>query len=512
MNERKAAIPVGSPGRMPGTPLPWTAGVLGLVAVGLAVRVATLPTVPDVDDSFRFVRGVVRFSLAEGSPHWPGYPVYIWVGKLAHAVVGDPIRALHLVSAIASALVAWPLGYVTRAWALSLEPSPLAAAWSGWAAAALWLVTPVSWVTGSQIVSDPLGLLCGMTVLACCVGGERAAMGRWMGAAAIAGMMIGVRLVNVSMLGPLVWKSWRARKERWRGVRLPLALLIALLAGALPWISWLALREPAAFLQGGRSHLGGHFGRWGESLVTDEQPLKRPLRAGETLATYGLGAGLPRLGWPRVLVGGAWLTIVVVASAARPWRTDVAGLVALWAVPHVAYLFFAHDVALPRYMFPAVSVLSLLAGVAVAVTGRVGQVAVAVAIAATAAVSAPLTLRQRRQPPADYRAAEFLKRQPRAAVVVVNAPLLPLYLQEIAPAVASVTESAAEIPTRRARWEAEGRQVFATVPPPEDPHGWRPVAHFCGNPLIDPRLGHDIWLFAPVSSEMARPVLDCGEE
>ena len=110
-------LPAASPAGSPGT---WTAVVLAVVAAGLAVRLPTMPLTPDVEDSYLFVRAVLRYSLAQTRPHWPGYPVYIWVGKLVTAVVGDPVLGLHVLSAVSSALTAWPLALVTRTWALSL--------------------------------------------------------------------------------------------------------------------------------------------------------------------------------------------------------------------------------------------------------------------------------------------------------------------------------------------------------------------------------------------------------
>src|SRR5688572_26823567 len=177
----------------------WSAGLCGLVVIGIAVRLQTLPPAPDVEDSVLFVRAVIRHSIADMRPHWPGYAVYIWLGKLFTAAVGDPVLGLHLVSALASALTAWPLAFVTRAWALSLGASESTARWCGWATAALWLVTPMAWVTSAQIISDPLGLLCGATMLALCVAGRTRGAGTWIAAPVLGGLMIGVRLVNITM-------------------------------------------------------------------------------------------------------------------------------------------------------------------------------------------------------------------------------------------------------------------------------------------------------------------------
>lgn len=485
----------------------WQLGLAALGAAGVTARLWTLPQVPDVDDSFLFVKGVERFSIAETRPHWPGYPVYIWVGKMANAVVGDPVLGLHLLSGLASVLLAWPLAFLTRMWARSLGASEERAVWAGWAAAALWLASPMSWVTGSQIVSDPLGLQFGLVMLALCVRGRVVdSAAAWCGAAIVAGLMVGVRLVNLTMLGPLVWVSWTRRHERWFRMPAPAALLGALLAGVLPWLGWTLWREPAAFVSQGEFHLTGHFTRWGHSLATDVEGWSRPGRALKTLVIYGLGAGMPSMGMLHVVVGLAWMSSLTIAVRRRPWQSRVAHLVALWAVPHLAYVFVAHDVAYPRYMFSAVALLCLVAGLAALSRGITSAVVLILSVVSMVVVSEPLAMRQRQQWPVEYRVARFIADRPRAALAVVDAPDLPFYVGAVAPEVEWVITPPEQIARWLARWKEENRPVFATATPP-DPTGWRPVAHFCRDPLINPRQGHDLWLFAPAST-IAAPQFD----
>jgi hypothetical protein len=493
----------------------WAAGLFLLISVGIAARLVTLPRIPDVDDSFAFIRGVIRYSIRETRPHWTGYPVYMWVGKLVDAIVGDPTFALHLVSAIASALTAWPLAAITRAWAQSLGSTPRLARRAGWAAAALWLVTPMSWVTGSQIVSDPLGLLVGATFVACAVAGERTGDHTfWVGAAVLAGLDCGIRIVNLTMFGPLIWKAWQARRERWWRARLPVGLALGLAAGALPWIGWIAVREPSAFVERGQSHISGHFRAWGNSILTDDARVSRPWRAARTVAFYGLGAGGPDRGRARVAAGVGWLVALALALMQRPFRGYVSKIVLLWSVPHLVYVFLAHDVGYPRYVLSAVALLSVLGGLPASRPDGRALAAVVFACVFTGAVSGPLAALQRDQPASEYQVTRFLSGQARAAVFITDAPDLPLYLADMAPDVKWVAGPASQVPEFRARWEQEGRQVFATAPPPQDPSGWVPVAHFCRDPAIDPRLGHDLWVFSPGAATVAHVAMttNCAEE
>ena len=492
-------------------PTAWTAVVCGLVVIGIALRIPTMPLTADGVDSLLFIRAVIRHSVAEGRPHWPGYPVYIWMGKVFAHAARDPTLGLHLLSAFASALTAWPLAYVTRAWALSLGATASRAGWCGWATAALWLVTPIGWVIGGQILSDPVGLFFGALLLAVCVAAVHRGPGAWIAAAVLGGLAAGIRLVDVTMLGPVVAEAWRRRRERWRGVPAPLALVMAGAAGVLPWLLWLAVRDPSILVLGASSHVGGHFLRWGETLWTDHHPLTRPLRALHTVAVSGLGASAsPGRG---VVVSAAWIAILVLASASGRWRGAVSRVIGFWAVPHLLYILVGHDIDYPRYLLSAVAFLTVVGGLALLRFPRAGTAAIIVAVGAMATVSGPLALKQRRMPPIEIRVERFLARRAPAALAAVDHSGLQFFLEDTAADVVSMGVTTEGVASMRQMWESAGREVFTTDPPPQDPAGWVPVAHFCTDRLFNPYLIQDLWLFAPVSSAAARagPVTACDE-
>jgi hypothetical protein len=495
--------------------LTFALGVTALILAAVAARLATRSGAPDNDDAIFFIRGVQRFSVAQLRPHWPGYPVYVAAGKLVASVVGAPASALQILSAAAVAMVAWPLASIVRAWAASLANESRRAGAAGLAAAALWLVLPISWVTGTQIVSDPLGLLCGLGILALGIRSERT--GRawpWLAAAVLGGLLPGIRLVNVSMLGPLVWKAWSARGERWWGVRAPTLLAGAVVAGALPWLVGLALNDPLGYLQAGRTHLWGHFTRFGESAVTDRHLFRRPWVALWTLAVYGLGAGPPSLGWARVAASVAWIAMVIGFLTPRPWRSGVGRLVALWAVPHLVHIFLAHDVEYPRYMLAPAALLAIAAGLAVARATPAALVGLAVAIVCVAPASARIAVLQARQPPVEYQAARYLARQPRPLVVLPGGvtEMLAIYLADFGEGLVLVKVDPERIADLRRAEAAAGHRLYSTEVPADEPSAWVPVAHFCQDPMIEPLAAHELWLFraAPTGEDTRLP--ECGEE
>src|SRR5262249_49956591 len=124
-----------------------------------ALRLWTLPPFVESVDGWSFVRGVVRYSALEARPHSPGYPLYIALGKLLAALAGDVVFALHLVSIASSSLAALPLMALARDWSAAAGSDREAAERAGLGAGVLWGLTPGSWLAGSEIFSDSLGLL-----------------------------------------------------------------------------------------------------------------------------------------------------------------------------------------------------------------------------------------------------------------------------------------------------------------------------------------------------------------
>jgi len=483
------------------------------VGAGALARVLALSDAPDNNDAVFFVRGVERFSVIEARPHWPCYPAYIAVGKVFAWMFRDPVLGLQVLSALTIALVAWPLAWIVRSWAESLGAPPRDAARAGWLAALLWLVTPMSAVTGIQMISDSPGLLLGVAVLALCIAGEeRRSRGQWIAAATLAALMVGVRLVNVTMLGPFLWKAWSARRERWGAVRPGVALSVGLFMGCAPWVLGLLLADSRGYSIAARAHVVGHFLRFGESALTDQHLIARPYVALRTTVLYGLGAGLPSLGWWRVVAAIGWATLLVCLAFVRPWRGPVFRLIALWAVPNLVYIFLGHDVAFPRYLLTATLVVAMSAGLAAGLSKRIGLVAAALTIGSGAAVSIPLAIHQRDQPPVEYLAARYLAQHAPGVVVILAAPdLVPLYLSEYGGGAAPVLASPGTFSYWRGRWRAEGRPVYSTFLPPGDAEGWVPVAHFCRDPMIEPGDLAELWLFQDRAPPSDAPTPQCGE-
>jgi hypothetical protein len=123
--------------------------LLGLAAVA-AARLLTLPKSLWEWDEVLFVRGVVHFDPIHHSPHPPGYPLLIGLGKVLAWITGDPFTGLVALSVISSLV-----GFV----ALASAFRSFAGERAGVAGALLFHLSPAMLVYGPLALSDPPALM-----------------------------------------------------------------------------------------------------------------------------------------------------------------------------------------------------------------------------------------------------------------------------------------------------------------------------------------------------------------
>ena len=204
------------------------------------------PVALDSDDALNFAHGVVRFSVLEFSPHFPGYPAFIWLARLINLAVDDPAAAVQWASLLGTALIA-----------------PLAAG----LAARLWqrpgLFAPV-WLLVLALPLTPTLALSGLS--------DGPALAAWLGALlalqhrkpALAGLLLGLLLaLRPSYLVLALLPFWLGMEHK--GERLKFLLPIALVGLACLLFVWQA--DGWAYFSEGRRFTDGHFTLWGNTAA-----------------------------------------------------------------------------------------------------------------------------------------------------------------------------------------------------------------------------------------------------
>ncbi|WP_323941655.1 hypothetical protein [Aeromonas caviae] len=207
----------------------------------------TFPVALDSDDALNFAHGVTRFSVLEFSPHFPGYPAFIWLTRLINLVVDDPARAVQWASLLGSSLLA-----------------PLAA----FLAVRLWqrpsLLVPV-WLLVLALPLTPTLALSGLS--------DGPALAAWLAALlalqqrkiALAGLLLGLMLaLRPSYFVLALLPLWLGMAQQ--GTRVRFVLPIALVGLACLLFVWQA--DGWAYFSEGRRFTDGHFTLWGNTAAT----------------------------------------------------------------------------------------------------------------------------------------------------------------------------------------------------------------------------------------------------
>lgn len=318
---------------------PSAAAALWLLAAVLLVasRLLVVPGQPWEQDEALFGAAAFDTDLAARRPHPPGFPLWVAAATLGRWVLGDPVLALQLLSALASLLT---LPLLARLWGSALGDDRL-----GGAAALLYAFAPAVLFHAPRAFTDtPAVCLAAAAAAAFTRPGRRALVA---GTAALAGALL-VRPVLAPPLLVLALAAVALRRDPRRDLALALALLAGLVAaGFLPLV--VDTGGPLPFARAVLDHGSGHAG----ALHIP------PWRFADLGPVKGMGGTAPAVA-VLLLALFWWVAEARVAPSRAGWWLALTLTTAGW-------LLLAHNRTYPRYSLP---LLALLAGPAVGGVAR----------------------------------------------------------------------------------------------------------------------------------------------
>ena len=282
-----------------------------------------------------FLAALERYDLLSFEPHFPGYPLAVWLARLAASLGSEAPYAL--VAALALLLAGAALYRLAEG------------GWRGVFAAGLYAWAPLSASQGLRPMADSLAaslLVLAAGALLPRAPSERPSTARLLLGASLLGALCCAKPDHVLFLGVLALACARHERPARAALLGVLALLPWALLGAGALSAGCGGFEPA--FQEGLRFLGGHVGEWGGLDEGATRP--RALHALLPLGDFG-----PDAPWANLL--GVALLGALALRAPRWLRRAVL----LCATPYALWWLFGQNLAHPRHALPLLPWLLLLA-------------------------------------------------------------------------------------------------------------------------------------------------------
>lgn len=484
----------------------WAWIALALFCVGS--RFATGIYYVEDPDSLRFALAVADgFSLADLQPHFPGYPVFWFVGRIVYGLT----RSLGATFALVGGLSTFALCVVLLR-AMDWRPTEPA----GVSLAVLVGFNPLVWLMGTRYMPDLSGLIVAVAGFALLTGragppGWNRRLG-WLSAGLLAGWRLSYLPI---LLVPLALEAYRGR--------VGLRHVVWGAGGVLVWL--VPMGGDAGWTElwrAGWTQTEGHFAEFGGTVATRPDLGDRAAAFVRSVWADGLGGWWPGRSPVTVLVGLGWLGVLGIAAARVRSRRDASGISAAGRgrVPAAAVVlaavlvygawtfFFQNVIHKPRHVLPLLVPLFLAGALGAAVLWKRGEGYVRrlirgalVAVALGYAVTAGVLAMQHRSPSAPAQVREHVGEIARTSldpVRIVSIPLVNYYLagQGVRGEYLSIRDS---IERRRARADLDrGTTLYVGRGAPA---GWGEPARsdtFYHNPFVNRMWSRmDVYVYPP---------------
>ncbi len=334
----------------------WQGYLIPLAAAGICLLARLLYFGRYIDewDSVNFAFGLSKgYDILHDQPHFPGYPVYMFVSWIWYKISGADIQSLIFSGILFSSLAVLPLYELTRRM-FSQEAAILTAA--------LYIVNPQLWLQAEKPLSDAFGLFFVITsvlffymAIECTqdIYGRRSERPfapaeprvslKYLGMGGILlGLGLGVRVTYLALVPTMAYTAYIMSRRVCRKKIIAWGLS-GLAIGVMAWLGYLVIRfTPYRFYAKFLSHSDYHFYREGNSIITTDDYGERFFDIFYNLGAHSLGAWWTDTSLIRVIP-----TILIVVSLVyfifhEKWNFRNKFLAAFF-IPYFLWIAFVQD-------------------------------------------------------------------------------------------------------------------------------------------------------------------------
>ena len=382
-----------------------------LTLLCLGSRLIGLSPVLEGWDSVDFALALDHYDIKRYQPHFPGYPVYIFLSWLCRFLVRDPATAVILPGALLGSLTLVPVYALARR---------LFNARVAMLTALLFVVNPACWLQAEKAFSDASGLFFVMAAvyLGCRACDSDAKPYHLFLGSLLLGLGLGVRLSYAPLLlswaALLLYLYWHSDSRRGALSDGGYGLIIGLCLWLAPQ---LALTGGIELLHDGLAFTSGHFSQWGGTLLSatpqHQQWSYRATMFAWGLLAYSLGFWWSDTSILRLLPSLVMLIAFGLCCRCLGWGKRI-GFLLLYTLPYSLWIVVGQHADQPRHLLPLLPVALMMLALGLErlrhLSTAVGNLACAVLLVALGGISTRLVLVHRLTPPPQLQVLQYVTR------------------------------------------------------------------------------------------------------
>jgi len=310
-------------------------------------------------DSFNFAKALLGFDLVREHPHAPGYPLYIFLGRILFLLVQDQLVALRWISVISGALTLVPLYLLAKN--LYGRETAISTCF-------ILAVLPGFWLTSEKATTDSLSTFLLTLGVALLYFGMKRHRRMIPISYVVYALAIGVRPTNLAFIVLWVFATLKARD--FKNMLLSGLAFVATISALLVPVIWVTRWD--RFLTATRYvYIGTANTDFILARPLGLGPYERMLFVLASIFTFGIGGmlpALPGLEFPftsksipayYLFYDIIWLGALL-CLAFNCKKTSEKAFMSLWVVPHFAFVYLFGSPIHHRYYLPILPPLVLL--------------------------------------------------------------------------------------------------------------------------------------------------------
>lgn len=310
-----------------------------LFVVALILRLLYLSKWLEDWDSVQFALALHNYSLSEQQPHPPGYPIYIFLGRILNALVQNDTVSLTLLSAFLGALTVIPLFFLVKQFT-TLRIAGITSM--------LFIVTPLHWLLSEVALTNVPGMFFTVLTTLLLYKGINSPRFLLLGSFSV-GFTLGVRFAEYSILISLLLLVLYFKKT----TKVTAVSFFLFAFGVTLWLI------PVILDTGLSNFLRLYLNQ--VTYITRHDSIVAYTTVSERLKQI---MALLEVGYTAFYFPIAFIIILFLATHIRRVSTKPYIFTLVWFLSYAAPLLFIYNLEVPRYVLPLLPPIIILLALA----------------------------------------------------------------------------------------------------------------------------------------------------